>query len=634
MPEYLAPGVQVEEVSSRARFITGVATSVAGFVGPSRFGPVDRASPPITSYAEFERLYGDAAQLAFTDAGPTVHFLAHAVRAFFVEGGRKLFVSRVFAPTDAVDPWNGRARGTVAAPSGALELRARFPGSGGNGRVSFTVVRGPNLLGGTAPAPTVTGLVDRDVVWIGPRATGSHGTFYLARHDPAQRSWSFVPNNGAAATGTLILAGLSPDVHALRVVTASVAVAASAGAAPGFARTGLPLDPAHRKAGREDSLFAAFASLSDDEAVRDTPLVIGHPGGAQLDNGLSVLALLLDAPAPTGSPLPRRSRREAIEDPGSGDAERTLTVELTGGHDGRRPQAADIAGRADAATRRAWGLAQFERIEDIAIVAAPGASFGMANEPWRSSAEAVAAGLLRHCEAMRYRVAVIDCGNGQSLQEVRALRAKLDSKYGALYYPWVRVARGAGAELLLPPSGFVAGIYARVDAERGVFKAPANEAVRSATGFEAILSKAQQETLNPEGINCLRSFDDRGHLVWGARTVSSDPEWKYINVRRYFCYLQRSIDKGTQWAVFEPNGEALWMSMRQTIDGFLVNEWKRGALQGALREQAYFTRCDRTTMTQSDIDNGRVVCEIGIARIKAAEFMVFRIGQWTTDRKV
>ena len=235
---------------------------------------------------------------------------------------------------------------------------------------------------------------------------------------------------------------------------------------------------------------------------------------------------------------------------------------------------------------------------------------------------------------MRYRIAVLDSAEGQTISEVRTC-ARVDSKHAALYYPWVTVLDPiTRREINLPPSGFVAGIYARNDVERGVYKAPANEVVRLALGFETLLNKGQQEILNPEGVNCFRFFEGRGMRLWGARTISSDPEWKYVNVRRYFAYLERSVDKGTQWAVFEPNGEQLWANVRRTIEDFLLNEWQNGALLGDKPERAFFVRCDRSTMTQNDLDNGRLVCLVGVAPLKPAEFVIFRIGQWTADRKV
>ena len=255
-------------------------------------------------------------------------------------------------------------------------------------------------------------------------------------------------------------------------------------------------------------------------------------------------------------------------------------------------------------------------------------------ETYRANANAITGLLISHAERMPYRVAILDSAQHQTIADVRGMRAKLDSKYAALYYPWITVLDPVTRkEIDLPPSGFVAGIYARNDVERGVYKAPANEVVRLAIGFETLLNKGQQEVLNPEGVNCFRYFEGRGYRLWGARTISSDSEWKYLNVRRYFAYVERSIDKSTQWAVFEPNGEQLWANVRRTIEDFLLNEWQSGALLGDKPDKAFFVRCDRSTMTQNDLDNGRLICLIGIAPLKPAEFVIFRIGQWTADRK-
>jgi len=209
---------------------------------------------------------------------------------------------------------------------------------------------------------------------------------------------------------------------------------------------------------------------------------------------------------------------------------------------------------------------------------------------------------------------------------------QFDSTYAALYYPWVTILDPVTRkEINLPPSGFVTGIYARNDINRAVYKAPANEVVTLALTFETVLNKAQQDILNPLGVNCFRFFEDRGYRLWGARTISSDPEWKYVNMRRYFAYLEHSLDKGTQWAVFEPNGELLWASLKRTVSDFLLNEFQNGALLGDKPEQAYFVRCDRTTMTQNDLDNGRVIVLVGVAALTPAEFVIFRIGQWTAS---
>jgi phage tail sheath protein FI len=306
---------------------------------------------------------------------------------------------------------------------------------------------------------------------------------------------------------------------------------------------------------------------------------------------------------------------------------------LEGGNDGQRPPADAYEGTTDDVSLAKTGLMSFEDIDEISIVAAPGSTFGY-NGGYKDDASTILTLLIAHAERMRYRIAVLDSGDDQSIADVRALRAKLDSSYAALYYPWITVLDPVTRkEINLPPSGFVAGIYARNDIQRAVYKAPANEVVSLAINFEKVLNKAQQDILNPLGINCFRFFEDRGLRLWGARTISSDPEWKYVNLRRYFAYLEHSIDKGTQWAVFEPNGDLLWANVRRTVSDFLLNEFQNGALLGDKPEKAYFVRCDRSTMTQNDLDNGRLVCLVGVAALRPAEFVIFRIGQWTADSK-
>jgi phage tail sheath protein FI len=275
-------------------------------------------------------------------------------------------------------------------------------------------------------------------------------------------------------------------------------------------------------------------------------------------------------------------------------------------------------------------------IDDVSIVAAPG------HTEYAGVADGIRLALIQHAEKARsYRIAVLDVPKGKSPTEARDYKGNIDSKYAALYYPWVVTPNPLfnpadpkeDAELVLPPSGMICGIYARSDIERGVFKAPANEVVRSALRFERLVTNGEQEMLNPLGVNCLRYMAGRGNLVWGARTTSSDPEWKYVNIRRYFLYLEHSIDKGSQWAVFEPNGERLWANVTDTITSFVYNEWVNGALLGDKPEQAFFVKCDRSTMTQNDLDNGRLICLIGVAAIKPAEFVIFRIGQKTADAR-
>jgi phage tail sheath protein FI len=307
------------------------------------------------------------------------------------------------------------------------------------------------------------------------------------------------------------------------------------------------------------------------------------------------------------------------------------TFLLAGGNDGVEPVATSTLGAAQTYDE---ALLILEQIDDIAIIAAPGHSAF-------PDFQTIQSRLISHAERMKYRIAVLDTPEGQTISQARDVRSRIDSTYAALYYPWVVVANPGARpgneriprEITLPPSGFITGIYARTDIRRGVWKAPANEIVRGILRFEVDINKGQQEVLNPEGVNCLRSFPNRGMRVWGARTATSDPEWKYVNVRRYFIYLEHSIDRSTQWAVFEPNGEALWANITETVSSFLFNEWRSGALLGSKPEQSYFVRCDRSTMTQNDLDNGRLICQIGVAPLKPAEFVIFRIGQKTADAR-
>jgi len=240
------------------------------------------------------------------------------------------------------------------------------------------------------------------------------------------------------------------------------------------------------------------------------------------------------------------------------------------------------------------------------------------------------AALVEHCERMRYRIAVLGASPDGDLSEGPPPEAQ--SSFAAYYAPWVLVeCESESKPVAGHPGGHVTGVLVANDVQRGIVKAAANQPIAGIVGLARKITATQQAALNLRGINILRSFAGRGFRVWGARTTSSDPVWKYINVRRYLIYLEHSIEQGLQWVVFEPNGEQLWANVRNTIENFLQNEWLSGALLGDSPNKAYFVRCDRTTMTQDDVDNGRLVCLIGVAPMKPAEFVIFRIGQWTAD---
>jgi hypothetical protein len=271
------------------------------------------------------------------------------------------------------------------------------------------------------------------------------------------------------------------------------------------------------------------------------------------------------------------------------------------------------------------GLAalEAEAFRDVSLIAAPGLT-----------GDSIVDALCEHCERTRFRFAVLDSPAGSSDAGALDPRARRSSSFGAFYHPWLAVAGtgAAGGPKLVPPSGHVLGIYARVDRERGVWKAPANEPVRGAVDPEYRIDDRQQDLLNPRGVNVIRHFPGRGIRVWGARTLADQPEWKYVSVRRYFIFLERSLSLGIQWAVFEHNAEPLWIAVRSRIEQFLLAQWRAGALMGTKPEHAFYVRCDRSTMTQEDVNNGRLIVEIGVAPIRPAEFVVFRLFQWTADR--
>lgn len=755
MPEYLAPGVFVEEVSFRAKSIEGVATTTTGFVGACRYGPIDLEPDIITSLVEFERVYGGKSPLTFSDSGASDNYLWNAVRAFFEEGGKRCYVARAFhrgaVPAQEQAVIDGACSALASAwPPANVRIRARFPGAAGDGQVRLQLALSQNRFSVSGGKARLSASAPFDVVVVSGRANAAEDGLYLLSHDPQAGTWTFSNglSGGAALSFELQTMAGRPDA-AVRTLTAAIAFDPNDSGLPAFAVSGLALDRRHRSGGEPDSLFdylgaepasqsrarslpiivwqldvatattgnaaaqqaltdaqtaltganqdvtdaqAALAPLaqdvSDAEAAlaavdhndpaavaaaeqaladaraaaapaqaalaaaqdaataattaRDAAQAVATAAAAALTaatanpNGLSGLdfarSWVVAAPAPDRVTLKRLLGRKEDDTAITPFDPLVLDVRymLSDGSDGDRPNLAAYEGAEDPSTNRRWGLKALEAIEDISIIAAPGSTAkGVAD------AQAITLALISHAERVRYCIAVLDSVQGDSIADARAWKAQFDSSHAAFYYPWVRIMDPAsGVENVYPPSGFVAGIYARNDVDRAVWKAPANEVVRLAIGFEKAISKAQQEVLNPEGVNAFRFFEGRGYRLWGARTASSDPEWKYVNLRRYFAYLERSIDKGTQWAVFEPNGERLWANVRSTISDFLLNEWQNGALLGDRPEKAFFVKCDRSTMSQNDLDNGRLVCLVGLAPLRPAEFVIFRIGQWTADRRI
>jgi len=294
------------------------------------------------------------------------------------------------------------------------------------------------------------------------------------------------------------------------------------------------------------------------------------------------------------------------------------------GKEGEKKEAAKPAGKVDRdalfigkdnGPGQRTGLKCFEEIDEIALVAVPGVT-----------SPAVQDAVLSHCETRKDRFALLDSPETINGGVDRLTRPR-DSKYGAYYFPWIQVYDPEKGNVYVPPSGHVAGVYSRVDTERGVHKAPANEIVRGALGLRYQVSKGEQDLLNPKGINCIRLMQGGGIRIWGARTLSSDSSWRYINVRRLFIMVETSIERATQWVVFEPNDHRLWKRVTRTIASFLTLLHRNGALMGESADKAFFVKCDAETNPPEVVDAGQLIVEIGLAPVKPAEFVIFRIGQ-------
>jgi len=530
MPEYLAPGVYVEEING-PRPIEGVSTSTAGFVGETERGPTRPRL--VTSWQDYQRWFGGYIDQAPLNAQNC--FLPYAARGFFENGGQRLFVARVIGDT-------------------AVAASVNLPGN---------------------PGPTT------------------------------------IRANGKGTWGNRIL---------LAVERASAAKFAAAGSPPSqwfrikvlYYRAGVPapfVDPTNplllaNPNRKEPDAFEDFDNLSGDSTQTNFAMTV--------INGASTLIEVTACPGP---PNPAALPTIALQNGTYVAAAR-----------------ADYLDDATIDPEAKRGLAGLSAIRDISLLSIPDEV--VINQ--------LGADLQDKCDALKDRFAILSdqvVNGNPNVPQVRPLR---DSTYGAFYYPWLRViaSHTPDGTKLVPANGHVSGIYARTDVERGVHKAPANEVVRGILARDLnggrkplshTLNKQEHDLLNPRGVNVIRDFraDGRDIRVWGARTMSSDAMWKYINVRRLFIFIEQSIDRGTQWAVFEPNSEPTWIAIRTSVTNFLRTVWRNGALMGTTPEEAFFVRCDRTTMTQDDFDNGRLICLVGVAPVKPAEFVIFRISQKT-----
>lgn len=535
MPEYLSPGVYVEEVPSGPVPIQGVGTSTTGMVGLTERGPT--ATRLVTNWLEYERWFGG-------HIDPASSFLPYAVQGFFDNGGQRLFVSRIVR--DDAD----RATLDLGTSDPAQDLQVRAIGPGAWGNNLFVRVRDAARQTPGGEEFRITVLYFRE-------------TPPLPLVDPLDANNVANPDRREPdAVEDFEPLGINPIGSGFAITTVN--------AASQLVQLG----------------------WTDDSVVPARPANVGFAAG-QLQNGDDG-STALDGDSYLG--------------------------------DGTQP------------TDRRTGLAALEAIDEIALMAVPDEV-----HPALSGANqtAITNELVNQCERLKDRFSVLAVPGNQG--DVTNIRPPRDSSYASIYYPWIRVFDPRTADtLLVPPQGHVLGIYARTDTERGVHKAPANTEVRGIITrdldgnrgpLEFRVTKGQHDLLNPRGVDVIRDFRpaNRGIRVWGARTMSSDAQWRYTNVRRLFIFVEESIDEGTQWVVFEGNYESTWARVVRSVSNFLTSVWRDGALAGVTPEEAFFVRCDRTTMTPDDIDNGRLICLVGIAPVKPAEFVIFRISQKTIE---
>jgi len=563
MPEYLAPGVYVEEIEIGAKPIEGVSTSTAGFIGEAERGPTTPRL--VTSWMAYQRLFGSY----FGNN----QYLPYTVEGFFKNGGQRCYIARIVksnATTSSLKLTSGGKE--------VLSLEAIGEGSWGN-RIAIKVSKG-----------TFGGFKLSVFYW-----KKKPSELYDPEIDPTKPRPSVIEVFDNLSTDES-----SPDYYEKKVNKISNLIKINS-------VDSVEIHEGTAQGGDTDSITLANSASDTDDAYNGMYIEITEgTGKGQVrkitDYAGSSKEATIDSnwdTTPDATSKYRIFETKLV----LADYERTDTNEP-----GKRK-----------------GLTGLVEIDEISIVYSPNAL----------AVQGLTRALISHCEALKDRFAIIDAEQGSSNISAINPRNKYDTKYAAFYYSWIKVVNPeTGLLQLVPPGGHIAGIYARTDTERGVHKAPANETVRGIAGLEFIINKQEQDILNPRGVNCIRAFPGRGIRVWGARTLSSDPLWKYINVRRLFLFLEESIEEGTQWVVFEPNDEKLWARVKQSITNFLTKVWKDGALMGSTPEEAFFVKCDSTTMTQDDIDNGRLICIIGVAPVKPAEFVIFRIAQWAGGSEI
>ena len=587
MAEYLSPGVYVEEYDSGATPMQGVSTSTAGFIGLAERGPVVGQPQLVTSFADYKRMYGGY----LSEAGYGGNrFLPYAVEQFFANGGARAYIMRA-VPGDAK---------AGSRTTGVLKLTAANPGAwaedlrvvvtpASKAKTQVLAVNGADLT-----LKNADGFNPGDVVELFDGKTAAHATVKSVLDKVVTLDAPCTLDVADTKVGT-----------AKYIKTCEITLTA---------RLGETVETFENLSLKPDALNNVCVKTAKSDLICVEVTAAKAPA----------------APAPKEkdkdgkeipAPAPKAASIVPYELCGGSGSELVLT--LQGGSNGSvltvTPDA--FLGKDDGPGKRT-GLQAFQENGNVSIMAIPGVT-----------APEVQASLIAFCENKKSCFAILDVPMElKKTNDVANFRDMYDSTYAAMYHPWLEMYdAGSKRSAYFPPSGAMAGIYARTDIERGVHKAPANEVVRGCTGLSCAYNEGEQDILNPIGVNLIRSFTGRGIRVWGARTISSNGLWKYLNVRRLFIYVEESIKANTNWVVFEPNSTTLWNRVTRTIETFLATCWRDGALAGSTPSEAFFVECGPTTMTQDDIDNGRLICQIGIAPVKPAEFVIFRITQKTAS---
>ncbi len=675
MASYLTPGVYIEEKKPAVQPIDAISTSVAAFIGVAQKGPVNKATL-VTSVAEFVRLFGGPIPII---TGTQEHYLYYAVRHFFVEGGTKCYVVRVTGYADVNVPASIQAVSSskdlgalaadgVTAVAGALHVAALNPGVWGDAleiqveqASRFSVLLDENIPTGSQTQMTLQANKDvhvGSVLFLMKQVTG-----VVKSVDPATLSITFQPGLTAEAGSFSALIAdntpvFSPDLKFVSqtdlVAAVSVTTATTSSA--------IKMDGVTNVRGeslKAGDILSFNQGPSAMVVVKKITEMLSSGGWAMVvtfdpltvatafdKTNTKVYARDFDIVVRSGTAiveththlsLINSNRRDYVNDrlAASGEASDLITahetsgtdgvlmvtapfVHLVGGNDGLGGVPAfgddDIIGSPVSAS----GLFALDNVKDISLLVIP------------NSSEPVSKAAVGYCEGRKDLFFIMDLPSNKTDVRDYVKNHVTPSSYAAIYYPWIIDDDPlTGKPVTLPPSGALAGTYAQTDISRGVHKAPAgvdNGFLNSATGIQHIVTQGANDILYQEKINVIRAFPE-GILVWGGRTLSPEPAWRYINVRRLFIFLEQSIERGLQWVVFEPNDFSLWKSIKRNVSTFLRVQWEEGKLVGSTEDKAFFVRCDDTTNTPATVAVGQVITEIGVAPSKPAEFVVFRFKQ-------